>query len=304
MSLLLQLSARIVIRCIQLMPLSVVGWLGRVGGAVAYVLDHRHRAVALRNLSEVFGHSMSRRQIRAIARENFRRIGEAFLCTIKIAKMPQAQIQRYVEFCGAEKFLSLAPDANAELKCVFALGHFGNFELFAWFAGLVPHITCVTTYRGLNQPGLTELMQQLRSATGCLFFERRTEGHRLREVLRTHGRVLVGLLCDQHAGRRGVPVPFLGRPASTTPAPAILALRYNCRLFTAVCYRIGPCRWRIECGDEIPIRLGGRARPVRDILSDINHAFEAAVLRDPANWFWVHNRWKSPGRTTATPAER
>jgi lauroyl/myristoyl acyltransferase len=23
-------------------------------------------------------------------------------------------------------------------------------------------------------------------------------------------------------------------------------------------------------------------------------AHEAAVLRDPANWFWVHNRWK-PG---------
>lgn len=304
MSLLLQLPARIAIRCIQLMPLHMAGWLGRVGGAVAYVLDRRHRTVALRNLGEVFGHSMSRRQIRAVARENFRRIGEAFLCTIKMANMPLAEVRRYVEFCGAEKFLAHAADANGELKCVFALGHFGNFELFAWFAGLVPGIKCVTTYRGLNQPGLTELMQQLRTTTGCVFFERRTEGHRLREVLRTHRRVLVGLLSDQHAGRRGVSVPFLGRPASTTPAPAILALRYNCRLFTAVCYRIGPCRWRIECGDEIPIRVGGRPRPIQDILTDINRAFEAAVLRDPANWFWVHNRWKSPGRTKVTPAEQ
>jgi lauroyl/myristoyl acyltransferase len=24
----------------------------------------------------------------------------------------------------------------------------------------------------------------------------------------------------------------------------------------------------------------------------VNQAFEQAVRRDPANWFWVHNRWK------------
>jgi KDO2-lipid IV(A) lauroyltransferase len=31
-------------------------------------------------------------------------------------------------------------------------------------------------------------------------------------------------------------------------------------------------------------------------MLDVNRAFEDAVRRDPANWFWVHNRWK-PGRT-------
>jgi lauroyl/myristoyl acyltransferase len=24
----------------------------------------------------------------------------------------------------------------------------------------------------------------------------------------------------------------------------------------------------------------------------VNRAFESAIRRDPANWFWVHNRWK------------
>ena len=27
-------------------------------------------------------------------------------------------------------------------------------------------------------------------------------------------------------------------------------------------------------------------------MLDVNRAFEMAVKRDPANWFWVHNRWK------------
>ena len=29
-------------------------------------------------------------------------------------------------------------------------------------------------------------------------------------------------------------------------------------------------------------------------MLDVNRAFEAAIRRDPANWFWVHNRWKTP----------
>ena len=27
-------------------------------------------------------------------------------------------------------------------------------------------------------------------------------------------------------------------------------------------------------------------------MADVNRAFEIAVRRDPANWFWVHDRWK------------
>jgi len=32
---------------------------------------------------------------------------------------------------------------------------------------------------------------------------------------------------------------------------------------------------------------------VEDIMSDINANLEAGVRSDPANWFWVHNRWKT-----------
>ena len=34
-------------------------------------------------------------------------------------------------------------------------------------------------------------------------------------------------------------------------------------------------------------------------MSDVNRAYETATLRDPANWFWVHNRWK-PLRASGT----
>jgi lauroyl/myristoyl acyltransferase len=53
-------------------------------------------------------------------------------------------------------------------------------------------------------------------------------------------------------------------------------------------------RWEIELYPEIPTLLNGQARQVEDIMSDINTLYESFILEDPANWFWVHNRWKNP----------
>jgi len=46
------------------------------GGGLAFWLDARHRRVALKNLEMCFGREKSPEEIRALARENLRRIGE------------------------------------------------------------------------------------------------------------------------------------------------------------------------------------------------------------------------------------
>jgi KDO2-lipid IV(A) lauroyltransferase len=106
------------------------------------------------------------------------------------------------------------------------------------------------------------------------------------------GGVVLGLLCDQHAGRKGMRIPFFGHECSTTLAPAKLAQKYQLPLFTAVCFRVGLGQWRIEMGKEIPTRIDGRLRPAGEVMSDVNGAFETAVRRDPANSFWVQDRWR------------
>ena len=153
-----------------------------------------------------------------------------------------------------------------------------------------PAYKCATTYRGLRQPSLNRLLQSLRERSGCLFFERRFDAPALKAFMNQPG-VMLGLLSDQSGGTvRG---PFLGHDCSTTAAPAIFALRYHCALITGICYRVGLARWRIEGGrgDSRRTRTASLG-PTAAIMRDVNRAFEAAVRRDPANWFWVHRRWK------------
>lgn len=291
---LLYFIARAVISCVQALPLQTVARIGRAGGALAYWLDLRHRRVALRNLTMCFGHEKSAAEIRAIAKENFRRIGENFACAAKTASMTFEQLKPFVDFIGEQKILA-TPAGKKPPSLIVAIAHFGNFELYARFGQFCPAFQCATTYRGLRQPSLNRLMQELRERSGCLYFERRTDGAALKAAMSRPG-LLLGLLSDQHGGDNGLRMPFMGHDCSTSPAPAVFALRYHCALHTGICYRVGLARWRIEGGPEIPTHENGAPRSTEAIMLDVNRAFEQALRRDPANWFWVHNRWKPPPR--------
>ncbi len=282
--------ARAVVAVLQALPLRVVARIGRAGGALAYGIDARHRRVAVRNLTKCFGQEKSAAEIQAIARENFRRLGENYISAIKTAAMSPGELAPHFKFIGAEKILAHATAAGPQ-SCVVAIGHFGNFELYARFGQYVPGFQCATTYRGLRQPSLNRLMQSLRDSSGCRYFERRTDAAALKARMTETG-LLLGLLADQHASLGGARLPFFGHECSTSVAPAVFALRYHCPLHTGICYRVGLAQWEIEAGAEIATHENGHPRASEAIMRDVNRAFEIAIRRDPANWFWVHNRWK------------
>jgi len=299
MDTLLYYVARSLIALVQALPLRVAARVGRAGGALGYMLDGRHRRVALKNLTRSFPEKTAA-EVRALAKENFRRIGESYACGIHTAGMSFEELKPHIEFSVPPEFIP-APGATPPSRVV-AIGHFGNFELYARFGQLCPGYQCATTYRGLRQASLNRLLQSLREKSGCLFFERRFDADKLKAAMNQPGMIL-GLLCDQNGGgRKALQIPFLGHNAATSPAVALFALRYHCPLYTGICYRTGLAQWRIEAGPEIPTHANGKTRSTEAIMRDVNAAFEQAVRRDPANWFWVHNRWKRgiPTPTTET----
>jgi lauroyl/myristoyl acyltransferase len=299
MNTLLALIARALIALVQRLPLRTVARLGRALGALVYTFDGRHRRVTIQNLTLCFDSEKSPEEIRALARENFRRIGENFASAVRTADMTLDEIRPHVEFVAPS--LTDFPPGTTPPNTVAAIGHFGNFELYARFGQFAPGYKCATTYRGLRQASLNSLFQDLREKSGCLYFERRFDSAALKQFMHQPG-VILGLLADQHAGDSGLCLPFMGHECSTSSAPAVYALRYNCALVCGICFRVGLAKWRIEAGEPIPTHADGKPRPSADIMLDVNRSFEVAVRRDPANWFWVHNRWKLKFRKAAKAA--
>ena len=289
MEFILSWLARFLIWLVQTMPLVWAARMGRSAGWLAWMLDRRHRTAAVENLRLAFGSELSELEIQSIASEHFKRLGENYTSAIKTASMSDAELRPHLEFVNYPE--TLPPSKGIS---VYAIGHFGNFEIIARMQAWAGNRRLVTTYRALRSKALDALLQELRRKSGILYFERTKDAAALRSTLHG-GDILFGILSDQHAGKRGLWIPFFGRNCSTTAAPAVYALRFRAKLFVGACYRTRLAHWCLELSEAIPTHLpDGTARSTEAIMTEVNQHLERNVRRDPANWFWVHRRWKAP----------
>ncbi|MDQ6655841.1 MAG: lipopolysaccharide heptosyltransferase II, partial [Verrucomicrobiota bacterium] len=84
--------------------------------------------------------------------------------------------------------------------------------------------------------------------------------------------------------------PFFGRLASTTPLPALLARRTGAAVIGAAIYTAGAGRWRMVFAR----RIDAPGDSVAAITAKTNTVIEDQIRAAPEDWFWVHNRWKTP----------
>src|SRR5213078_4189955 len=145
-----------------------------------------------------------------------------------------------------------------------------------------------SVYQGLGNRFIDKHVRRTRSQTGLELFDRHDGFEPVIDLLRSGGGV--GVLSDQHAGDHGVWTPFFGRLASTSPLAALLAKRSRAALIAAAVYTIGPARWRMVFTERFDIA----GASVQTLTSKINEIIEQQIRHAPEDWFWVHNRWKTP----------
>jgi heptosyltransferase II len=140
----------------------------------------------------------------------------------------------------------------------------------------------------LSNPYIDAEVRRDRARLGLELFERKEGFVQACHLIRAGGGV--GVLVDQHAGDAGLWCPFFGRLASTSILPATLALRTGAWLVPTAIYTDGVAHWR--CVTSKGKRVKGH--DAEAVTAQINQMVEAEIRERPADWFWVHNRWKTP----------
>src|SRR5437667_8506915 len=268
------------------MPLRLLFAFGQFLGLCAWLVSGKYRRLAKRNVAIAFADEKSRRELRQLVRRHFRRLGANLLCSIKLTQMRPEKI---LERVTVENIEAMAREFRAGVPVVLVLSHLGTWELFAQlmpkFVGFVRN---ASVYQGLGNRFIDEHVRRTRSQTGLELFDRHDGFEPVIELLRSGGGV--GVLSDQHAGDHGVWTPFFGRLASTSPLPALLAKRTRAALIAAAVYTTGPARWRMVFTE----RFDQAGASIADLTSKINKVIEQQIRVAPEDWFWVHNRWKTP----------
>jgi heptosyltransferase II len=268
------------------LPLQLLFVCGQFLGTCAWIFSGKYRRLATRNLEIAFANEKSPRELRQLVRRHFQRLGANLLCSAKLTQMPPEKILERVE---VENIEAMAREFRAGVPVVLVLSHLGTWEVFAQlmpkFVGFVRN---ASVYQGLGNRFIDEHVRRTRSQTGLELFNRHDGFEAVIELLRSGGGV--GVLADQHAGDHGVWTPFFGRVASSSPLPALLAKRTRAALIAAGVYTSGRARWRMAFTE----RFDQTGASVAVLTLKINEVIEKQIRRAPEDWFWVHNRWKTP----------
>lgn len=251
--------------------------------------------VAQENIRAAFGKTYNDKQIDVIIHRMwvhlFRMIGEILQLS---RKMRRYNCFDLLGFRDRE----MAVQALASERPVIVLsGHFGNWEMSIAAFGLFGFPMSVVA-RPLDNPYLDDWFGEFRRHTGHSMIAKRGAYNRMAAVLKRGGNV--ALLADQDAGLKGVFVDFFGKPASTFPTIARLAIEHDAYICVGYAFRVADrfddYRWsRFEMGSTgvvDPRNFTGPNR-VRDISQAFTNAVETAVRRAPEQYFWVHRRWKT-----------
>jgi Kdo2-lipid IVA lauroyltransferase/acyltransferase len=177
---------------------------------------------------------------------------------------------------------------------VMVTAHYGDWEA-AISAFTQVSVPVVVVARLLDNRMLERDLYSERLQSNVTVVDRRRAARPLLRTIEAGG--IVVLLVDQAVKpREGVLVPFLGRPAWTTPAAARLVLRSGAGLLFVFCEPKGSEEVLIEVTTPIVAdELSPEEATVEALTETVNQVISERIRQAPHFWLWMHDRWKGAG---------
>lgn len=279
---------RLFICIIQALRIETCHTVVRVLAIVATDVVRLRGRVVDDNLRNVFPEK-SGKERRRMARRMWEHL---FLMVCEIAHAPRkihrSNWHEHVSIPNRREFVQYLLDPRPML---LVTGHLGNFEIGGFVTGLLG-FPCFTIARTLDNPYLDRYVNTFRGAKGQYILSKNGSSSQVEGVLAAGA--TLSLLGDQQAGPKGCWVDFLGRPASCHKAIALFTLSSGAPLLVAGTTRRGkPMQFEIALlglvDPKIPHEAMGGVAPLTQWY---NERLGDAIRQDPAQYWWVHRRWK------------
>ena len=282
------MGARLLLALLWLLhwfPLSVQAAIGRAFGTLLFALARSRRAVALRNLALCFP-EQSAPEREQLAREHFSWLGRSILERGLLWYASPARLKRLIHVEGD---VTLAE--RSERPVMWLVPHFMALDVAGASVLLFQKRKGVSIYQAQSNRVMDAALRRGRLRLGNAEIFSRTDAAKplLRAIRR--GDAFFNLPDMDFGERDAAFVPFFGIPAATLLAPS--------RLATAMDMVVQPV-----VGEILPGGQGYLVRfldpwtdfPSGDALADtaaVNRWIEAEIRRDPAQYLWVHKRFKT-----------
>jgi len=257
---------------------------------LAYFFAKKQRKIALDSLGIAFGKEKSPQEIERIAKDCFTYIAKSAVELMFFFDKPQALRER-VQIQGRE---NLDQALAAGRGVILVSAHFGNFPLLLGRLA-VDGYKVGGVMKPMHDARMEKIFFKKREKFGVktIYSQPRNECvNNSIQALRNNELIFIPI--DQNFGTGGVFVNFFGQQAATATGPVILAQRTKAALIPCFIIR-GPLdQHRIVFEAEIKLEEGQNAQEViRVNIQKLTEIIEFYIRKYPAEWGWIHRRWKS-----------
>jgi Kdo2-lipid IVA lauroyltransferase/acyltransferase len=282
------LGARLLLATLWLLhwlPLSVLAVLGRGIGLVLYALVGKRRRIAMRNLELCFP-DLSVQQRRRLASEHFQWLGRSIL---ERGVLWYASPQRLRRLIRVEGDVQLAE--RSERAVMWLVPHFMALDVAGVATQLFQKKWVASIYQQQREPKMDAAIRRgrLRFGQGEVF-PRSDSARPLLRAIRA-GTAFFNLPDMDFGERDAAFVPFFGVAAATLLAPSRMARALNMVVQPVVAHMLPGGQ-----GYRVQFLPAWSDFPSADALADtarLNRWIEAQIRADPAQYLWVHKRFKT-----------
>jgi len=269
-------------------------WLGLCGflGGVSYWFARRSRKLAIRHLTMAYGKEKAEKEMKGLARQVFVKTGKNAGDSMRAFKIDSLTDFDKIRVVNRAE---IAEQAFAKGKgVIFLTAHFGAFEFVATelaFRGYKPLIIGTP----MKDKRLTNLLWEQRNKLGASAIERGKETVRLIKTLKTGG--TIAILIDQDTRVKSVFVNFFGIPCATPIGATLLALKTGAAIVPMFYHLREDGMQEANFYPEVELLITGDEETDMKVNTQrLNDVIETEIRKHPAQWLWLHERWKTkPG---------
>ncbi|MEE8360384.1 MAG: ELM1/GtrOC1 family putative glycosyltransferase [Candidatus Omnitrophota bacterium] len=272
---------------IAILPMGFLLWVGRVIGLSMYYLHPRRKKIAYANLKAALSQEKMPRELKSILKSAYKNYGQSIVEMAAVNKIDTKYLERNIELDT-----DIIKRAHEKKKgIIFLTSHFGNWEL----SGLKSAQAGFPMYglaRPLKYKRLNDLLNSYRERLGNKIVNRGMSARGMIKALNAGD--IVGILGDQDAGKSGVFINLLRRPASHAIGAARLARDSGASIIPGFIIRKKGSRHMIKLEESFTVpRTRDRAADIEEALKKQAEFLEYYVKQYPDQWMWSYTRWKS-----------
>jgi KDO2-lipid IV(A) lauroyltransferase len=286
---LLYVLLRIVIFFISLFPVEKVLKFGCFLGRGLWKYYHRGRQRAIENLRASFP-DKDEQWIEQTGRRSFEHL---VMLAADVIFTPRLLHKENWELYSRYKNIEPVKWMMAEHRpLLLVAAHYGNFEVMGYMLGEFG-FDIYSIARPFDNRFINKYLYDVRQHNSQKIIDKKGASEKMEEIIRQGASI--GFIADQNAGKKGVFVDFFGRKASTYKSIALLAIQYSLPVVVGISRRVGKrFFFEVEAARLImPQEWRDKDDPLLWFTQEYTKVFEDAIRMDPAQYWWIHNRWKT-----------